>query len=153
MSSPPKLYPLIPHLIVAGAARAIEFYVRGLGAVEVYRLTEPSGRVGHAELTLEGARFMLADEYPEMNRVGPQGQAKTSSSLSIYVPDVDARVAQALAAGAVIERPIQDEFYGDRVGLICDPFGHHWALHTPLEDVSAETVQQRFAELMAGQAK
>jgi PhnB protein len=153
MPALPKSHPLVPHLIVDGAARAIDFYVRGLGAVEVYRLDEPNGRVAHAELTLEGAPFMLADEYPDMNRVGPQRHTGVSSVLTVYVQDVDARIAQAVAAGAIAERPIQDEFYGDRVGWICDPFGHRWALHTPLEDVNAETVQQRYTDLMRADPK
>jgi uncharacterized glyoxalase superfamily protein PhnB len=140
---------VILQLIVDGGAAAIDFYVRALGARELYRLPEPDGRVAHAELEIAGSVIMLADEYPDLKAIGPKRLGGTPCSLSVYVDDVDRVVAQAVAAGAVAERPIQDEFYGDRVGWIRDPFGHRWAIHTRREQLDAEAIKKRYAELMA----
>jgi PhnB protein len=135
---------LTPHLIVDGAAAAIEFYKRAFGATELYRLAEPSGRIGHAELRVEGALLALADEYPEHGHVGPARLGGSGCSLSLQVADVDAVVARAIEAGATAERPITDEFYGDRVGWLRDPFGHRWSVRTAREQLTTETIKQRF---------
>ncbi|NMO23057.1 VOC family protein [Pyxidicoccus fallax] len=141
---------LLPYLVVKNAPAAIAFYTRAFGATEVLRLTEPSGRIGHAELSLHGSRLFLADEYPEYGVVGPQSRGGATSSLNLYVEDVDTAARRALEAGAELERPIKDEFYGDRVAHLRDPFGHRWALSTRVEDVSAEEMQRRFAKLVCG---
>jgi uncharacterized glyoxalase superfamily protein PhnB len=147
MSSGTRPHPLVPYLIVDGCAAALDFYARALGAIERYRLEEPNGRVAHAELELQGAPLMLADEYPEQGYLGPRRLGGSSCSLALYVADADAAVAQAVAAGATLERATRDEFYGERVGEIRDPFGYRWSLHEVRVEVSAETIKQRFAEL------
>lgn len=141
---------LTPHLILRDAARAIDWYVSVLGAVEDFRLTEPSGKVGHAELRLGGGRLMLADEYPDYQALGPEAVGGTPVRLHLYVSDVDAVVARAVEAGATLLRPVQDEFYGDRAGMLRDPFGHLWQLASRREEVSPEQMQQRWSEMLQG---
>src|ERR1700712_2669370 len=140
---------VIPYLHVQGAARAIEFYTHAFGATEVLRLSEPDGRIGHAEIQIEGARIMLADEYPEHGILGPQSLGGTSVGLHLTVPDVDALAERAVAAGATLAKPIRDEFYGERGGKLVDPFGHVWHVMTPIEEVSAEEMQRRYDALLA----
>ena len=141
---------IIPYLHVKGAARAIDFYKQVFGAEEALRLTEPEGRIGHAQITIGGARIMLADEYPEHGMLGPQSLGGTSVGLHLTVPDVDAFAEQAVAAGARLTRPVQDQFYGERACKLEDPFGHVWHVVTHIEDVSAEEMQRRYEALMAG---
>jgi PhnB protein len=133
----------VPYLIVKDAARALAFYQRAFGATEVMRLNQPDGRVGHAEMRIGKAPIMLADEFPEMGIVGPQGGGRSPVILLLYVEDVDARFNQAVAAGATVLRPVKDQFYGDRTGTLTDPFGHVWTFATHTEDVSHEEVQRR----------
>ena len=142
----PERKSIMPYLIVDGGVAAIDFYVRGLGATEVQRLMD-GAKVAHAELTLEGALFALADEYPEIDCLSPKRRGGTTVSLAVYVPDVDARVERAVAAGARLERPIKDEFYGERVAWITDPFGHRWSLNTVKEKLSSKDVEARYANL------
>ncbi len=137
----------VPHLAVREAARAIEFYVRAFGATETMHLDQPDGRVGHAELTIGAARFMLADEFPEVGHVGPATLGGTTVTIAIQVGDVDAFAARAVAAGATLQRPIKDEFYGERVATILDPFGHRWRFATTIEEVSNEEMQRRLAAM------
>jgi PhnB protein len=142
---------ITPYLIVRGAARAIDFYVRGFGAVETLRLVEPGKeRVGHAELTIANAQVMLADEHPELGLVGPETRGGSSAMFSLHVEDVDAFAKRAVAAGAVLEGPVKDEFYGDRVASLRDPFGHRWSFHQRIEEVSNEEVKRRYAKLISG---
>ncbi len=138
---------LEPYLIVADAAAAIDFYVAVFGAVETMRLMQPDGRVGHAELRIGSAGLMLADEFPEFDNLGPLALGGTAVSLHLVVPDVDATVAAAVEAGATLQRPVADEFYGSRSGTIIDPFGHRWNVQTPIEEVSTEEMQRRLDEL------
>jgi PhnB protein len=140
---------IVPQIIVNEAEKAIEFYRRAFGAVETLRLTEPGGRIGHAELAIAGAALMLSDAYPDYGFVAPEA-GTASVKLSLYVPDVDAFAARAVAAGARLERPIADEFFGDRVASLADPFGHRWAIHTRIEEVSPDEMQRRFAALISG---
>ena len=133
-----------PHLYVRDAARAIDFYSKAFGAIELYRLANPDGRIGHAEILIGTSRIMLADEFPEMNVKGPQSLEGTSVSFLIYVEDVDAQFDRAIAAGATVLRPLKDQFYGDRSGTLADPFGHSWTIATHIEDVSPEEMQARF---------
>lgn len=141
---------LSPYLVVQDAARAIDFYTRALGAKELFRLEEPSGKVGHAELEVRGCVFMLADEYPDFGALSPSSVGGTPVSLHLYVDDVDAVVARATEAGAVVLRPLQDQFHGDRTAMIADPFGHKWHLATKKEDVSPEEMQRRMNAAYAG---
>jgi PhnB protein len=134
-----------PYLIVRGAAQAIDFYQRAFGATEVMRLADPGGKVGHAEIKVGDSPVMLADEFPEMQIIGPQTLGGSPVILLIYVEDVDARFARAVAAGATVLRPVKDQFYGDRSGTLKDPFGHVWTLATHKEDVSPEEMTRRFA--------
>ena len=141
----PEGQKLFPHLIVRGAAQAIDFYVRAFGAEETLRLDMPGGKVGHAELSFAGVGIMLADEFPEMDCLSPQARGGTTMSTAVYVADVDAFVARAIAAGAKLQRPIKDEFYGDRVAWLEDPFGHRWSFHTRREIVSPAEMKARMA--------
>ena len=145
---PEGYHTVTPYLRVRGAARAIDFYKRALGAVELYRMAAPDGRVGHAELMIGDSPVMLADEYPETGSLGPESLGGTSVSLLVYVEEVDTRFAQAIAAGARALRPVQDQFYGDRSGMLADPFGHVWTIATHLEDLSPEETMRRVAEAM-----
>src|SRR5689334_1683284 len=121
---------LTPYLVVRDAANAIAFYKKVLGAQELFRLSEPSGKIGHAELELGAGRFMIADEYPDFGALGPVSVGGTPVSLHLYVNDVDAVVERAVQSGATILRPPKDEFFGDRTATISDPFGHRWQIAT-----------------------
>jgi PhnB protein len=123
---------LTPYLIVHDAAGAIEFYKQAFGATEVERHAEPGGKVGHAEIRVGHSRVMLADEFPEMGYRGPRSLGGSPVSLVLAVADVDARFDQAIAAGATVRRPVQDQPYGARNGTLTDPFGHVWTLTTPM---------------------
>ena len=139
---------LAPYVICRDAARAVDFYTQVLGATETMRLAEPSGKVGHAELALGGVVLMLADEYPDHGVLAPPSIGGTPVRLHLYVDDVDAVVERAVAAGAAISRPVEDQFYGDRSGQIVDPFGHVWVLSTRTEALSAAEIERRFAALV-----
>lgn len=135
-------------LVVRKAAEAIDWYCRIFGAVESFRLTEPSGKVGHAELDIGGSLLMLADEYPDFGALGPVAIGGTPVCLHLYVEQVDQVVAAAVAAGATLLRPVTDEFYGDRVGMIVDPYGHKWQLASRIEQVSPAEMQQRWTAML-----
>jgi PhnB protein len=129
------------YLTVHDAAAAVEFYKRAFGATELFRLLEPSGRIGHAEIQVGDSRIMLADEYPEFEIYSPRHFGGTPVRIVLYVEDVDAMFAQAVAAGATVVRPVADQFYGARSGQAEDPFGYRWVLSTHIRDVSAEEMQ------------
>jgi PhnB protein len=139
-----------PYLAIRNAAAAIEFYRKVFDATETLRLAEPSGRIGHAEITIGGAPIMLSDEYPEMDVRGPEAIGGTPVGIHLYVPDVDAVFARAVAAGAKPVRKPEDQFYGDRAATLIDPFGHRWFLATRKEDVSVDEMNRRYAKLMQG---
>jgi PhnB protein len=141
-----------PYLIVKNAAQALDFYKRALGARERLRLDAPGGKIGHAEIEVDGSCVMLADENAEMGHVGPQTIGGTPVSLHLYVNDVDTRFKQALEAGGVEKRAVEDLFYGDRSGTFEDPYGHLWHLATHKEDVSPEEIRKR-AEALFGRKK
>ena len=130
------------------AARAIEFYKQAFGATEFMRLAEPSGKIGHAEMKIGDAVIMLADEYPDHGAISPQSLGGTAVTIHLYVGDVDALVTRAGAAGAKIERPPTDEFYGDRSATLSDPFGHRWMFASHIEDVSPEEMGRRYQAMM-----
>jgi PhnB protein len=142
---PEGYHSVTPYLIVTGAASAIEFYKHAFGAKEVMRIPHPDGRVGHAELQIGDSRIMLADEFPEIGARSPMSLGGTPVGIQLYVDDVDAVTARALAAGAKMLRPLKDQFYGDRSGTLNDPFGHQWTISTHKEDVSPEEMQRRAA--------
>ena len=138
-----------PYLICKNAESAIEFYTRAFGAVELFRIGSP-GMVGHAEMKIGNAIFMLADEHPEMNAVSPETLGESPVGLMVYVEDVDAFAANAIAQGIEILRPVEDQFYGDRTVNFKDPFGHKWTFATHMEDVSPEEMNSRAAALYGG---
>ena len=140
-----------PYLTVNDAAAAIEFYTKAFGATEVMRL--PMGdKIGHADIMIGDSHVMLADEFPDMDKLGPKSRGGPTSSLMIYVEDVDAAYEKAVAAGATPTRPVEDQFYGDRSGWLMDPFGHEWTLSTHVEDVAPDEVGRRMEKMMAGEA-
>jgi PhnB protein len=134
-----------PYLIVKDAARAIEFYKRAFGATELLRMAAPGGKIGHAEIKIGDSPIMLADEVPDMGALSPESLGGTPVSILLYVEDVDAVFNQAIAAGAKVQRPVKDQFYGDRTGGVTDPFGHIWYVATHKEDVSPEEMRKRAA--------
>lgn len=144
----PDDYPrLMPYLIVDGAAEAIEFYGSVLGASERMRMPGPDGKLGHAELQIGDSVVMLADENPGMNIRSPRSIGGTPVTLHVYVEDADTAFERAVKAGAKPLRPVEDQFYGDRSGQFEDPYGHRWNVATHVEDVPAEEMQRRAAEL------
>ena len=136
-----------PYLIVNGGARAIEFYKQVFGATELLRMPAPGGKLGHAEIKIGDSNIMLADEFPEMDARGPQAIGGTPVSLMLYFEDCDAVTTRAVASGAKVLRPVQDQFYGDRSGTVLDPFGHKWTIATHKEDLSAEEIRKRATAL------
>jgi PhnB protein len=141
------IHEIYPYLRVYSAAEAIDFYSRAFGATELFRLTEPSGRIGHAEMKIGPSTIMLSDEYPESGIKGPKSLGGTSFSLHLHVADVDEAFRQAVEAGAEVVRPLQDQFYGERSGTVRDPFGHEWLLGGHLETVTPEEMQRRYTAL------
>ncbi len=144
---PEGYHTLTPYLFIQGAAAAIEFYKKAFNATEIMRMPGPDGKIGHAEIRIGNSRIMLADENLQMNSRSPKTIGGSPMLLHLYVPDVDAQFAQAVAAGAKITRPLADQFYGDRSGGLEDPYGFMWYLATHVEDVSPEEMKRRAAEL------
>ncbi len=136
-----------PYLRVHDSGAAIAFYARAFEARELFRLTEPGGRIGHAEVKFGDTTVMLSDEYPEHGIKGPRSLGGTSVSIHLHVDDVDAVFERAVAAGATVVRPLQDQFYGERSGTVRDPFGHEWLLGGHLETLSTEEMQRRYTAL------
>ena len=141
---PAGYHSVTPYLVVDGAAKALEWYSRALGATEKFRM--PMGdRIGHAEMLIGDSHVMLSDEWPDMNLLGPNSRGGTTASLMVYVPDVDLAFDRAVREGAAVERPVENQFWGDRTGTFVDPFGHRWMLGTHIEEVSPEEMQTRMA--------
>jgi PhnB protein len=139
---PDGYHRVTPYLIIKGAAEALDFYKTVFGAVELFRMPGPDGRIGHAEIKIGDSPVMMADEYPEMGYRNPKALGGTPVGLMIYVPNVDEMFTKAVAAGAKVLKPIQDQFYGDRSGTIEDPFGHQWTISTHIKDVTPEEIQK-----------
>jgi uncharacterized glyoxalase superfamily protein PhnB len=148
-----KVHELFAYLCVRDAARAIAFYQQAFGAREKFRLTEPSGRVGHAEMDFNGTTLMLSEEYPEYGIQGPLAIGGTPVTIHLHVDNADEMIEQAVAAGAKLERAPTDAFYGERSGVIRDPFGHRWNIGHHLEDVSPEEMQARYTVLLAAEVQ
>jgi len=144
------IHELFAYLRVQDAPKAIDFYREAFGAVEKFRLTEPGGRIGHAELELGGTTLMLSDEYPEFGIYGPKTIGGTSATLHLHVDDADAMIRRAVAAGAEVLREPQDQFYGERSGTLRDPFGHEWNIGHQIEQVTPAEMQRRYTEMMKG---
>jgi PhnB protein len=149
---PAGYHSVTPYLMVRDAAKAIAFYRTAFGADEVMRFDGPGGTIAHAEVKIGDSHVMLADETPGQGFVGPQTLGGAGVSLMLYVDDVDATIARAVAAGASVRRPVADQFYGDRVGTLTDPFGHVWSIGTHREDVSIEEAQRRMKAMASEHA-
>ena len=132
-----------PYLIVTGAANAIEFYKKAFGAAEVMRLTQPDGKIGHAEMQIGSSKVMLADEALDMGFWSPRSLGGSGTGIMLYVDDVDRAFERAIGAGAKALQPVKNQFYGDRSGTLSDPFGHMWTISTHVEDMSPEEMQHR----------
>mgnify|MGYP005742885653 CR=1 FL=1 len=151
MSNPSSIHEVFPYLRVKDANSAIDFYRQAFGATELFRLSEPSGRIGHAELKFGEATIMVSEEYPEygIHAPGPDGNG---SAIHLHVEDVDGMTDQAVAAGASLTMAPADQFYGERVSKLRDPYGHEWMLGSSIEEVSNEEMQRRFTEMCTGKA-
>ncbi|CAN5890225.1 Dot/Icm type IV secretion system effector PhnB [soil metagenome] len=147
---PEGYHSVTPYLIINGAADAIEFYKKAFGATELFRMPQPDGKVGHAEIKIGDSPIMLSDEHPEMGYTSPTTLGGTPVSIMIYVDDVDTIFKQAIAAGGEQQKPVQDQFYGDRSGSLKDPFGHVWHVATHVEDVSPEEIEKRASAAHGG---
>jgi len=141
-----------PYLIVKGAAEAIEFYKRAFGATELLRMADPQGRIGHAEIKIGDSVIMLADEHPSMGYRGPRSLGGSTVSILLYLEDVDDVFERAVKAGAKAQRPVANQFYGDRSGTLEDPFGHVWTVATHVEDVPPEEMKRRAQAAMKSAA-
>ena len=142
---PEGYHTVTPYLILSGAGAAIAFYKKALGAEEVMRMEGPGGKVHHAEISIGDSRVMLADEHPEIQALSPKSVGGSPVSIHLYVEDVDAAVERAVVAGAKLVRPVADQFYGDRVGGIEDPFGYRWFIATHKEDLTIDEIRRRAA--------
>lgn len=138
---------ITPYLIVKNAADAIAFYKKAFEAAEKFRINTPDGRVAHSEMTIGDSVIMLADECPEKGAHAPGTSGASPIMMHLYVKDVDKMTEQAIAAGAIVIRPVGNQFYGDRSGMLRDPFGHVWNLSTHIEDVSPEELHKRLDEM------
>lgn len=138
------------YLAVADSAKAMDFYTAAFGATEALRLAAPDGTVAHGELKIGNSLIYLAEENPDWGNIGPATLGGTSVRISLEVEDVDSVVETAVTAGAEVLMPVDDQFYGYRAGRLGDPFGHQWLVSTKTEDLSAEEMQRRFDEMMAG---
>jgi PhnB protein len=150
--SPPKGYASITaYLVAQDAAGAIDYYKAVFGAKEEMRMPSPGGKIGHAELKIGDSKIMLADEHPEMNARGPRHHNGSPVTIMLYVKDVDATVARAVAKGGKLVREVKNQFYGDRSGAIEDPEGHVWHISTHVEDVGPKEIKRRMDAMMKGQ--
>ncbi len=143
------VHELFAYLCVADAGRAIDFYREAFGAIEKFRLVEPGGRIGHAEVDFGGTTLMLCEAFPEYGIRTPDPAAGHSATLHLHVDDADATIARAVAAGATLEREPSDAFYGERGGVVIDPFGHRWNIGHSIEDVTPAEMQRRYDALFA----
>lgn len=150
---PEGYHTITPHLIVRDAARAIEFYKQAFGAKDRGVMKGPDGKVMHAELQIGDSIVMLADEMPEFGSRSPQSIGGSPSGLHIYTDNVDAAFDRAVKAGAQVEMPVMEQFWGDRYGKLKDPFGHSWSVATHVKDLSAEEMKRGMDEAMAKMAK
>jgi uncharacterized glyoxalase superfamily protein PhnB len=131
ISLPQGMHQLSPHLVCEGAAKAIDFYVQAFDATELMRLPTPDGRLAHGCVSINGSSVMLVDEFAEQGMMSPKTLGGTPVTIHLVVADVDAAIAKAADAGASVVMPAQDMFWGDRYGVVEDPFGHRWSIATP----------------------
>ena len=148
---PEGMHTVTPHLVCAGAADAIEFYKKAFGAVEVARLPGPNGKVMHASIRIGDSSIMLMDEAPEWKALGPRALEGTPVTIHLYVEDADAFAARAVKAGAKAVMPVDDMFWGDRYGVVEDPFGHRWSIGTHVRDVTPQEMAEAMKEMQRKQ--
>jgi PhnB protein len=146
---PPGMTGVTPHLVVKGASKAIDYYRKAFGATELSRFEMPDGSIMHAAIKIGEGTVYLADENKEWGNQSPQSLGGSPVLLALYVPDVDAFVKRAVEAGAEIKMPVNDQFWGDRYGMIADPFGHLWEVSTHQEDVSPDEMKRRGMEMIS----
>jgi PhnB protein len=144
------IHELFAYLCVNDAKAAIDYYVKVFGATEKFRLTEPSGRIGHAELDFNGITLMLSDEYPECEIRAPRAFGGTTVTIHLHVDDADALIQRAVDAGATLDMAPKDQFYGERSGVVRDPFGHRWNIGHSIEQLTPEEMQRRYTAMMDG---
>lgn len=144
---PDGMHSVTPHLVCAGAAEAIEFYKKAFNATESGRLPGPDGKLMHAQIRIGDSAVMLVDEMPQWNCMGPKALGNSPVTIHLYVNDVDASFQQAVAAGATVKMGLQDMFWGDRYGVLIDPYGHFWSMATHKREVSPEEMQKGMAEM------
>jgi PhnB protein len=147
---PEGYHTVSPYLAVEDAAAAIEFYKRAFGAKERVRMDAPGGKIGHAELEIGDSVVMLSDPFPQSSTKPPKELGGTSTSVMLYVEDVDEVFKQAVDAGAKVTMEVENQFWGDRFGSVTDPFGHAWSIATHVEDVPPEEIEERAKKAMAG---
>jgi len=150
---PKGYHSVTPYLTVNDAARALEFYKRAFGAQEVMRMDGPDGKIGHAEIKIGDSMIMLADEMPGMGARSPQSLGGTTAGVMLYVENADTVFNQALSAGAQVDMPLADMFWGDRYGRLKDPFGHSWSVATHIEDVAPAEMSKRMKDEVAKRAQ
>jgi PhnB protein len=150
---PKGYHSVTPYLTVNDAARALEFYKRAFGAQEVVRMDGPDGKIGHAEIKIGDSIVMLGDEMPGMGNRSPQSLGGTTAGVMLYVENVDTVFNQAVSAGAQVEAPVADMFWGDRYGKLKDPFGHSWSVATHMEDVAPAEMAKRMKDATAKMAQ
>lgn len=144
---PEGMHSVTPHLVCEGAAEAIEFYKKAFGATEGGRLPGPGGKIMHAQIRIGGSAVMLVDDFPEWGSHGPKALKGSPVTIHLYVPDVDAVFNQAVAAGATVKMPVADMFWGDRYGMLIDPFGHQWSIATHKRDVSPAEMEEEMRKM------
>jgi uncharacterized glyoxalase superfamily protein PhnB len=144
---PDGMHTITPHLVCAGAAAAIEFYKKAFNAVEEFRLPGPDGKLMHARIRICGSAVMLVDEMPEWGALGPKSLKGTPVTIHLYVEDVDTFFKQAVGAGATAKMPPADMFWGDRYGVLEDPYGHHWSVATHQKDMTGEEMAQAMQKM------
>ena len=147
---PEGYHSVTPYLCCRDAGAAIDFYKKAFGATELMRMGAPGEKIGHADIQIGDSHLMIADEFPEMGFLSPQTVGGSPVMIHLYVEDADATTARAVAAGAKVVKPVEDQFYGDRGGQLDDPFGHKWYVSTRKEDLSFDEVRERAAKMMGG---
>jgi PhnB protein len=148
--SPSSYAALTPYLVVKDTVAALDFYTRALGATELFRLTDTAGKIGHAEMEVAGAMFMLADEFPDFGALSPHTIGGSPVKLHLAVDDAEGAAARAEEAGATLLRAAKDEFYGERVAMVADPFGYTWFLAQKIEEVAPAEMQRRWTAALEG---
>lgn len=151
-SIPHGYHTVTPAIVIRGAAEALEFYKKAFGAEELTRMPAPDGSIMHAEIMIGDSRVMLGDENPQWGSLSPLSTNGATGSLHIYVDDADASFDRAIRAGAKVQSPMEDAFWGDRYGKVTDPFGHVWGIATHQKDLSNEEIQRAAEEFMAQMA-